>query len=538
VGLTRTRSARGGAPRGHDIEKAAMAGNRITYADLAVPADDMHEQYELALGALRRDCGADAGPVGEDRHVERSPVDTRLVLGRFAAAGTGDVHRAVATARGAGPAWAGRSWQERLEILERTGESVSEQVHALAAILTLETGKTRLEALGEAEEAAEFFRYYSGRWRAVGGFDRPMASASDRERTVSSLRPHGVWAVIAPFNYPLALIAGPVAAALAAGNTVVVKAAEQGCLSALRLRDIAVSAGVPAEAFQVLLGDGGTGADLVGSGVDGITFTGSHEVGTGILRRTAAGPWPRPVICEMGGKNTALVTRHADIDAAADGIVRSAFGYGGQKCSACSRVLVERTVRDDLVNAVVERASRLRVGDPGEAGTDYGPLIDERAALRYGRAVEQAARSGSVLTGGSRLTGGALAHGVYLEPAVVEVPRDHPLWREELFVPLLAVSSFDGFAEALDEANATPFGLTAGLFSDDEQEIDAFLGSMQAGVLYVNRPSGATTGAWPGMQPFGGWKGSGSTGRGGGGEHYAQLYTREQSRTVRVRHGG
>ncbi|MFF0967313.1 aldehyde dehydrogenase family protein [Streptomyces sp. NPDC003703] len=510
-----------------------MAPSRLTYADLALPGEELHRSYEQALAAQRLGAHHPPGAARGPHRTEHSPLDGRIAVGHFTEAHPDKVHHAVATARAAQPAWAGRPWTERLEILEAAAERISAQVHDLAVLLTLEIGKTRLEAIGEAEEAAEFFRYYSARWRADGGFERSMAGASPRERTRSVLRPHGVWAVIAPFNFPLALIAGPAAAALAAGNTVVVKAAEHGYLAALRLRETVVAAGVPAEALHVLLGDGPTvGAELVGAGVDGITFTGSYDVGTEILRRTAAGPWPRPVVCEMGGKNTAIVTRHADLDAAAEGIVRSAFGFGGQKCSSCSRVLVQHTVHDDLVAAVVERAARLRVGDPRARATDYGPVIDERAAKRFTRAVESAAAAGSVLTGGARLTGGPYAHGVYLEPTVVAVPRDEPLWQEELFLPLVAVSRFDTFEDALAETNATRFGLSAGLFSHDEAETAAFLDGVHCGVVYVNRPGGATTGAWPGMQPFGGWKGSGSTGRGGGGEHYTQLYVREQSRTL------
>ncbi|MGW7256379.1 aldehyde dehydrogenase family protein [Streptomyces sp. NPDC054834] len=510
-----------------------MAPSRLTYADLALPGEELHRAYEQALATLRTGVEHPPGATRAPHRTECSPLDRRIAVGHFVEARTDEVHHAVAAARAAGPAWAGRPWRERLETLESAAERLSEQVYDLAALLTLETGKTRLEAIGEAEEAAEFFRYYSGRWRADGGFERPMASASPREQTRSVLRPHGVWAVIAPFNFPLALIAGPAAAALAAGNTVVVKASEHGYLAALRLRETVVAAGVPAEALQVLLGAGPTvGAELVGAGADGITFTGSYDVGTEILQRTAAGPWPRPVICEMGGKNTAIVTRHADIADAAEGIVRSAFGFGGQKCSSCSRVLVQHDVHDELVAAVLDRTARLSVGDPRERATDYGPVIDERAAKRFTRAVESAAAAGAVLTGGSRLTGGVRSHGVYLEPTVVAVPRDEPLWQEELFLPLLAVSRFDTLDEALAETNATRFGLSAGLFSRDEREIAAFLDGVHCGVVYVNRPGGATTGAWPGMQPFGGWKGSGSTGRGGGGEHYIQLYVREQSRTL------
>jgi 1-pyrroline-5-carboxylate dehydrogenase len=513
-----------------------MTATKITYGDLAVPGDDLHEGYENALKELRGKLGGahpltDPGARPGGTCEEKSPVDSRITVGHFETVAAEHVAEAVRTARTAQADWGSRHWTDRLDILEHAAELLSAEVFELAALLTYEIGKTRLEALGEAEEAAEFFRYYSNQWRINDGFDKALTSTSANEQTRSVLLPYGVWGVIAPFNFPLALAAGPAAAALAAGNTVVLKPSEQAYLSALRLRDTVVKAGVPADAFQVVPGPGETvGAALVAADIDGITFTGSYETGMRIVREIARGSRPMPVIVEMGGKNPAIVARSADVQVAADGIARSAFGFGGQKCSSCSRILVHRSLRDELVSALRDRMADVKVGDPGRRGTTYGPVIDDRALARYEAAV--ADTGDGLLSGGHRLTDDDLKWGVYVEPTLVEVPRGHRLWTDELFLPFAALTVFDEFSDALAEANNTPYGLTAGLFTRDQAEVDAFLDGIHAGVVYVNRPAGATTGAWPGMQPFGGWKGSGNGGRGGGGEHYAQQYAREQSRSI------
>ncbi len=268
-------------------------------------------------------------------------------------------------------------------------------------------------------------------------------------------------------------------------------------------------------------------------GVDGLTFTGSYDVGMSIYRDFAT-RYPKPVVCEMGGKNPAIVSRKADLELAAAGIARSAFGFSGQKCSACSRVYVERDVYEPLLEALKERASSLVVGDPTERDVFVGPVIDEGAVNRFEEAVAHSRDAGRVVVGGDVIGESASgAKGYYLAPTVVtDLPTDDALFRDELFVPFVAVAPVDSIDEALRLANDTDLGLTAGFFSADQDEIDTFLNTIEAGVVYVNRAAGATTGAWPGVQPFGGWKGSGTSGKAGGGLYYVQQFLREQSRTV------
>jgi 1-pyrroline-5-carboxylate dehydrogenase len=234
----------------------------------------------------------------------------------------------------------------------------------------------------------------------------------------------------------------------------------------------------------------------------------------------------------MGGKNPAIVTDKADLDKATDGVMRSAFGFGGQKCSACSRVYVHRAVYDDFVNRLKEKTEKLVVGNPLQKDVYLGPVIDESAVSTYERASEEAKKNGNVFLGGERLTDGEFAKGTFVQPTIAELPLDSWIWKEELFVPFVAVAPYDDLDEAIRLSNDTEYGLTAGFYSEDRAEIDKWLNSVEAGVIYVNRRAGATTGAWPGVQPFGGWKGSGTTGKAGGGPYYVQQYLREQSRTV------
>jgi len=275
------------------------------------------------------------------------------------------------------------------------------------------------------------------------------------------------------------------------------------------------------------------GAELQeNSDVDGLTFTGSYDVGMQIYKHFAT-EYPKPAICEMGGKNPAIVSRNADLDKATDGVMRSAFGYSGQKCSACSRVFVERPAYDAFVAQLLEKASKLKVGDPRLRDTYTGPVITEDSVQIFEEAVKDVVvGGGEVLLGGQRIDDGDLARGNFVQPTIVAAPLDNRVWKDELFVPFVAVAPVDSIAQALDLANDTEYGLTAGFYSEDQGEIDTFLNRIQAGVVYVNRRAGATTGAWPGVQPFGGWKGSGTTGKAGGGLHYVQQYLREQSQTV------
>ena len=261
-------------------------------------------------------------------------------------------------------------------------------------------------------------------------------------------------------------------------------------------------------------------------------FTGSKEIGYRILQNSIL-DYPRPCIAEMGGKNPVLVMASADLSKAVTGTVRAAFGYSGQKCSAASRVYVHKSVYDGFVSQLLEETRHIVVGDPTLAETFMGPVINQAAYDLFAEAADRAERDGNVLLGGTAITSGELSHGFFVQPTIVDgLPKDHRFFREELFLPFLVIASVDSLDEALDLANKSEFGLTAGIFTENESERDAFFRRMEAGVLYANRAGGATTGAWPGVQSFGGWKGSGSSGKSALGPYYVQQFMREQNQTV------
>jgi 1-pyrroline-5-carboxylate dehydrogenase len=266
------------------------------------------------------------------------------------------------------------------------------------------------------------------------------------------------------------------------------------------------------------------------SAIAGIAFTGSHAAGMAIFRALSNAPTAKIVIAEMGGKNPAYVTAKADLDIAAQGVARSAFGLQGQKCSACSVVYVQESVRDEFVSRLTRFAQQLKVGNPEQRDVFMGPLYTPQAAARFRENVNAAGRDGKVILGGKFIVG--VAGGDYVQPTLVEVPQGHALVCEEQFLPMLALRCFDRLQDALEEGNSVRYGLTAGIYTADQSELDLFLDRAEAGVLYANRASGATTGAWPGIQSFCGWKGSGVSNEGGLGPHYLPQFMREQSRTI------
>ncbi len=516
---------------------------RVTYATLSADNDELHAAYEDGLQLARSWFGATVSPYvsGQPRTTGAtfsvvSPCDVSIQLCHVHEASSVDIDDAVAAASAAAASWAATPWQQRICLLRGAAGLISERSNELAALMSVEIGKNRLEALGDVEESADLIRYYCRQIEDNDGFAHSMGTLSPHEQTHSVLRPYGVWGVISPFNFPMALAAGPVGGALAAGNTVVLKPSQQGSFTAAKLYECLRDAGLPAEVLHLLPGGDEVGATVVAHpDIAGLTFTGSYSVGMSIYRRFA-GRYPKPVICEMGGKNPAIVSTRADLDVAATGVARSAFGFSGQKCSACSRVYVQREVYPEFVAKLAERASALVVGDPTQRSVFLGPVIDAAAVDRFAHAVAHAREHGRVVVGGDVLRGAdGRADGHYLAPTVVtDLPVDDWVFRDELFVPFVVVAPVGSLDEALAQANATDLGLSAGFFSADQAEVDRFLDGIQAGVVYVNRSAGATTGAWPGVQPFGGWKGSGSSGKAGGGLYYVQQFMREQSQTVVV----
>ncbi len=519
------------------------SGPKVTYATLAAgQTPEFNRAYDEAAARIRKGLGQTHPHFIGGREVaaratfeDTSPSDTRVVLGQFASGTRDDAKAAIAAARSAyEKTWRDTPWKERVRHVRKIADAIEKHRFDLSALLSLEVGKNRLEAMGDVQETADLMNYYCDQVEAHRGYDEPMQTFSEKEKNHDVLRPYGVWVIISPFNFPMALAGGPASGALLGGNAVVFKPATDTPLTGWRLTQCVREAGLPDGVFNYVTGPGSTvGEELVTNpGVDGILFTGSKEVGFGIYRKFAS-RFPKPCITEMGGKNPALVTATADLDIAAEGVMKSAFGLQGQKCSACSRVYVDKRVAKKFTEKLVEMTRGIKIGDPIEKENWLGPVINKTAYEKFNTYCGTARNDGRILVGGEQVKGGAYDHGFFVQPTVIAgLPKDHELSREEMFLPVTCVWEVDSLDEALDLANRTEYGLTAGLFSTDDAEIRKFFDRIEAGVVYVNRRAGATTGAWPGVNPFGGWKGSGSSGKASGGPYYVAQFMREQSRTL------
>ena len=518
---------------------------KLTYVTMFTPPEELHTCFEDALAQVKANLGKkysmfiDGGERQEAETFEDiSPIDTNMVLGIFQKGGARDADAAVSAAKRAFPAWSALPWEERLALLRKAADIIDERVFEFAAVITLEVGKNRMEALGDAAEAADLIRYACDQIEANDGFIKKMGRdplQGYKTTNYSVLRPYGVWLIISPFNFPAALTGGPAGAALAAGNTIVIKPASDTPWTSRLLAECFRDAGLPAGVFNYVTGPGSTlGQALIDNpDVDGVTFTGSFDVGMGIYRSFANGPYVRPTILELGGKNPAIVSANADVEDAAVGIVRSAFGLQGQKCSACSRVYIEKSVYQKVLTRIIELTNKLMVGDPTKRDVYLGPVANASSYQDYQNFIKEIRNAGGrFLTGGRVLTDGDLAKGYYCAPTiVVDLPLEHRLWTQEMFLPIMTITPVDSLEEAMVHAVNVKYGLTAGFYGSLE-ETKWFFEHTQAGVNYANRPQGATTGAWPGFQPFGGWKGSGSSGKNAGGLYYVQLYMHEQIQTL------
>jgi 1-pyrroline-5-carboxylate dehydrogenase len=525
------------------------AGFRLTYATMFDPPERLHDCYDQALADVKAGFGKEYPLLigGKERRAaeqfpDSSPINTSWMLGMFQKGTARDAEDAVAAAKKAAPGWARTRWQERVRLLRKAAALISERGCEFAAIDSLEVGKNRMEALGDVEETADLIHYYCDQMEQHDGFvrrllDDPLKGFTSVNHSV--LRPHGVWVVISPFNFPVALAGGPAGAALVAGNTVVFKPATDTPWTGYFLARCFLDAGLPEGVFNFVTGPGSTcGQRLISSpDVDGITFTGSYDVGMRIIRTFAAeGRWPRPCIAEMGGKNPVVVSRNADLDSAAIGCLRSAFGLQGQKCSAASRIFVEKPAYDGFVERLLALTAAIVVGDPTVREHWLGPVINLGAVREYEGFCDELRQGGRILFGGARLSDGPLARGAYCAPTVAEAPESHRLWKHEMFLPVTMVAPVASLEAAMRRANDVDYGLTAGFYGT-RKEAQWFFEHAEAGVCYANRPQGATTGAWPGHQPFGGWKGSGSTGKSAGSLYYLPQFLKEQSRTFVARKG-
>ena len=531
------------APKKTSVKASGNGAFKLTYATMFDPPEELHTKFEKALAKVKAGLGQDYPMLinGNDRLAEakfedRSPINTDWLLGTFQKGSVQDAQEALAAARAASPKWAGMRWQDRVKLLRKAAALIEKRVYDIGAVMALEVGKNRMEALGDVQETADLIAYYCDQMESNNGYVKPMGVdplKGYQSRNVSILKPYGVWVVISPFNFPFALAGGPSGAALVAGNTVVFKPASDTPYTGRLLAEAYRDAGLPDGVFNFVTGGGATvGETLINSPeVDGVTFTGSYDIGMHIYKSFASGRWPRPCIAEMGGKNPAIVSRNADLDRAAIGVMRSAFGLQGQKCSACSRIYVEKPVAEKFKTKLLEQTNKIAIGDPTVRTNWLGPVINASSYRQYSEFSEELSQGGAILTGGKQLTSGDLGKGYFCAPTLAEIPRDHRLWKYEMFLPITTIAEVESLDEAMRLANSVDYGLTAGFYGS-KKELQWFFDGIQAGVTYANRPQGATTGAWPGFQPFGGWKGSGSTGKAGGSMYYVPQYMHEQSQTV------
>ncbi len=484
----------------------------------------------------------------EQKLIQRSPVDGSI-MGEFQRAGREHARLALEEANSAFEQWRDTEYGERAMIFRKAADLLSKRKFETAAILSYENGKSRYESMGEVDEGIDFMRYYANEIELNRGYIRRSSSHGAKrvasrgfqgapgagERVRIALLPYGVFAVIAPFNFPVSISIGMSTGALITGNTVVFKPSSSDnptMLTGLKIYELLRDSGIPPGVFNYLTGPGSILVDemLRSPLLKGVAFTGSRAVGTALAGKSLSYGYTRQFITEMSGKNPAIVAKGADLDAAADGIASAAFGYAGQKCSALSRLYVHESIKEELIAKLIERARNMRIGNPLSKEVYMGPLIGEGAYSKYVDAISKARASARVLYGGNAVKTGL--NGFYVEPAIIEAKHDSELVRNELFLPMLTIESFSDLGEAIRLANDTEFGLTAGFYGRGKKDREAFAKGIEAGVVYINRRSSATTGAIVGLHTFVGWKGSSMTGKGTGSKHYLQQFMREQSLSI------
>jgi len=501
--------------------------------------DEFHKKFDKAIIDVKNEFGKKFPTIinGKEMFSEncfsvRSPADKRIIIAQFPKSTEQDTIDAINSASNAFDEWSNIPYQERVKIFRDCADNFSNQKFRLAAILTFENGKNRLEAMGDIDEAIDFMRFYSYLLEKNEGFCKTTPHPNSLEKTQVVMKPYGVWGIISPFNFPSAIAIGMTVGALLTGNTVILKPASDTPLSAYEFVKI-VHQKLPAGTINFVTGSGSiVGQTIIKNpNVDGIAFTGSKEVGISGFKFFTKNS-VKPFISEMGGKNPVIVTKFANLENAAEGVVKAAFGYGGQKCSACSRTYVQNNVFDEFIAKLLEKTKSLKIGLPWEKDVFLGPVINEESKKKFEDAVNLAKQDGRILFGGTTLENSEYENGCFVTPTIVtDLPKDHKLIKDELFLPFLCIEKYDEFDDALILANNTEYGLTAGIFSENKEQLKEFFNKIQAGVVYANRKASATTAALVSSQPFVGWKNSGTTGKGAGGENYLQQFMRTQTQT-------
>ncbi|HEY1833498.1 MAG TPA: aldehyde dehydrogenase family protein [Solirubrobacteraceae bacterium] len=479
---------------------------------------------------------------GGEELLSTDPGEPERIVALAPRSGAEEARAAVDVASASASGWAHEPVERRAEALLGAARWMRERRGELAALCVRECGKPWLEADADVAEAIDFLEYYARRALALQGKDdgsAPLLLQAPGERNTISYRPRGVCAVIAPWNFPLAIPTGMSAAALVSGNSVVLKPAEQAPGCGAKVAEALRAGGVPADVLCLLQGEAEAGAALVADErVQTIAFTGSARVGVEIMRaaaevRTGQRDIKR-VIAEMGGKNCVLIDSDADLDEAVPAIVTSAFAYAGQKCSAASRLLVHESIASLLGERLAGAVQRLRVGQAEEFGVDLGPLIERQAAERLDRYREVAEAQGAEVVSGAE---GADFDGAgwFRRPLLVSgLPSDSEILREEIFAPLLAFEAVKDLDAALERVDELPFALTGGLFCRDPHTVERVAARMPVGNLYVNRH---ITGAMVARHPFGGNRLSGSGFKAGGPDYLLQFMQASVLSENVMRHG-
>jgi predicted delta-1-pyrroline-5-carboxylate dehydrogenase group 2 len=490
---------------------------------------ELDPRLPLAVPVL---IGRERGP--HEGFESTDPGDPARVVATAGRAGEQDAARAVEAATEAFPAWRAQGAEKRAEVLLGAAQILRSRRLELAAIQVRECAKPWPEADGDVCEAIDFLEYYAREAiRLDQGADLLQVPG---ERNSMRYGPRGVCAVIAPWNFPLAIPTGMATAALAAGNSVVLKPAEQSPASAHALVEALREAGAPPGAISLLPGFGEVGAALVKHpGVHVIAFTGSSPVGLEIVRAAAETPegqsHVKRVVAEMGGKNAVIVDSDADLDDAVPAIVRSAFVYAGQKCSAASRVLAHEKIADALLERLAGAVEVLRVGQADDFATDVPPVIEQDAQERVNGYAATAAGEGRLVARREEVP----ANGWFCPPTLVtDLPPDSKVIRDEIFGPLLSVERVPSMSAACDALEGSPFALTGGLFSRNTDTVEEVARRSPVGNLYVNRH---ITGAMVGRQPFGGNRRSGIGAKAGGPDYLLQFVEPHVLTENTMRHG-
>lgn len=499
----------------------------LTDFSIAANREAMAAAIAAASAELARNGAPSVTPIinGERRpggtsFVRTNPAQPGQVLASVRGATVQEAKDALAAARLAQPAWEDVPVFDRAQILRSAANKMREQKFALCAVITAEAGKPWAEADGEVAEAIDFCDYYANEMERLEP-RRAMSSLAGEDNWYF-YQPRGVCVVISPWNFPLAITCGMTVAALVTGNTCIMKPAEQTSLIGAKLFDLLLKAGVPPEVLHFLPGVGEEiGPELVSNAItDMIAFTGSKPVGLSIIAEAArTKPEQRSikkVVAELGGKNCIIVDEDADLDDAVKGVLNSAFGYAGQKCSACSRVVVVGAAYDGFVKRLCAATADIIVGDPAAGATLLPPVVDHEAQARILATIAQAKRTEKCVFEGTTPKTGCFV------PATIfaDVSNQAAIWREEVFGPVIAIRPATTFEAAIADANESTYALTGGVYSRSPKNLEYAQRKFKVGNLYLNRK---ITGALVHRQPFGGFKMSGVGSKAGGPDYLIQF---------------